>query len=159
MPVKSVAGGTLTDRQDVGVNSPNGPQEGLPEIDILGAFEVGNSSNDRGKTANNNFYVSDALSSCLGQAQRSCGHRNLFRNQFNVLSHKTTGFMTLLSFPDFRIAGCPPGTLQVREGTSTSFSEYFLLNRAYWNSRCCGLRANAAGLLPWMTGKLRETSP
>src|ERR1700735_4510697 len=49
---QSVAGGTLTD-QDVGINSPNGAQEGLPEIDVLGAFELGNSVNDRGKTANN----------------------------------------------------------------------------------------------------------
>src|ERR1700758_5831714 len=57
---QSVAGGTLTD-QDVGINYPDGAQEGLPEIDILGAFELGNSSNDRGKTANNNFYVSDVI--------------------------------------------------------------------------------------------------
>src|ERR1700726_845606 len=54
---QDVAGGTLTD-QDVGTNSPNGAQEGLPEIDILGAFELGNSGNDRGKTAGNNFYIS-----------------------------------------------------------------------------------------------------
>src|ERR1700758_2577372 len=35
---QSAAGGTLTD-QDVGINYPNGTQEGLPEIDVLGAFE------------------------------------------------------------------------------------------------------------------------
>src|ERR1700752_1604447 len=34
---QSVAGGTLTD-QDVGINYPNGTQEYLPEIDVLGAF-------------------------------------------------------------------------------------------------------------------------
>src|SRR6202041_3463550 len=53
---QSVAGGTLTG-QDGGVNSPNGTQEGLPQISVLGAFELGNSHNDRGKTANDNFYV------------------------------------------------------------------------------------------------------
>src|SRR5467141_2968795 len=47
---QGVAGGTLTD-QDVGINSPSGTQEGLPQIEVLGAFELGNSSNDRGKTA------------------------------------------------------------------------------------------------------------
>src|SRR5882757_10026403 len=57
---QSVAGGTLTDR-DVGINRPNGTQVGLPQIDVLGAFQLGNSSNDRGKTAGNNFYISDAL--------------------------------------------------------------------------------------------------
>ncbi len=39
---QSVAGGTLTD-QDVGINNPSGTQEGLPQIDVLGAFELGNS--------------------------------------------------------------------------------------------------------------------
>src|SRR6201987_4344933 len=57
---QSVAGGTLTD-QDVGINYPNGTQEYLPEIDVLGAFEVGNSHSDRGKTGNNNFYISYAV--------------------------------------------------------------------------------------------------
>jgi hypothetical protein len=37
---QSVAGGTLTD-QDVGINSPNGTQEGLPQIDVLGALSLG----------------------------------------------------------------------------------------------------------------------
>ncbi len=56
---QSVAGGTLTD-QDVGINRFSDPQEGIiPEIEILGAFELGNSAQDRGKTAGNNFYISD----------------------------------------------------------------------------------------------------
>src|SRR6266478_5218363 len=41
---QSVAGGTLTD-QDVGINRFSDPQEGIiPEIQILGAFELGNSA-------------------------------------------------------------------------------------------------------------------
>jgi hypothetical protein len=73
---QSVAGGTLTD-QDVGINSPNGTQEGLPQIDVLGAFELGNSSNDRGKTAGNNFYISDVIFLSRGKHNLRCGHRNL----------------------------------------------------------------------------------
>src|ERR1700752_1611566 len=96
---QSAAGGTLTDR-DVGINYPNGTQEGLPEIDVLGAFEVGNSHSDRGKTANNNFYVSDVVFLSRGEHNFRVG-TEIFRNQFNHLSDYTAGLMTLLSFPDF----------------------------------------------------------
>ena len=58
---QGVAGGTLTD-QDVGINRFSDPQERIiPQIDVLGAFELGNSVSDQGRTANNNFYESDAL--------------------------------------------------------------------------------------------------
>src|ERR1700735_171909 len=43
---QGVAGATLTD-QDVGIDSANGAQEGLPQINVLGAFELGNSHSDR----------------------------------------------------------------------------------------------------------------
>src|SRR5271156_5880846 len=95
---QSLAGGTLTD-QEVGINSPNGTQEGLPQIDVLGAFELGNSSNDRGKTAGNNFYISDVISLSRGKHNLRVG-TEIFRNQFNHRTDETAGFMTLLSFPD-----------------------------------------------------------
>src|ERR1700732_2779657 len=84
---QSVAGGTLTD-QDVGINSPNGTQEGLPQINVLGAFQLGNSANDRGKTAGNNFYSSDVIFLSRGKHNLRVG-TEIFRNQFNVLSDKT----------------------------------------------------------------------
>src|SRR6201997_3268832 len=36
---QGVAGGTLTD-EEVGINSPSGTQEGIPQIEVLGAFEL-----------------------------------------------------------------------------------------------------------------------
>src|SRR5271155_819156 len=118
---QSLAGGTLTD-QEVGINSPNGTQEGLPQIDVLGAFELGNSSNDRGKTAGNNFYVSDVISQSRGKHNLRVG-TEIFRNQFNHRTDETAGFMTLLSFPDF-LLGLPAGPAGAR-GNGTSFSSIF----------------------------------
>jgi len=115
---QSVAGGTLTD-QDVGINSPNGTHEGLPQIDVLGAFELGNSSNDRGQTAGNNFYISDVISLSRGKHNLRVG-TEIFRNQFNHRSDSTAGFMTILSFPDF-LLGLPAGA----GGNGTSFSNIF----------------------------------
>jgi hypothetical protein len=115
---QSVAGGTLTD-QDVGINTPNGTQERLPQIDVLGAFELGNSSNDRGKTVGNNFYISDVISQSRGKHNLRMG-TEVFRNQFNHLSNETAGFMTLQSFPDF-LLGLPGGA----GGNGTSFSNIF----------------------------------
>jgi hypothetical protein len=115
---QSVAGGPLTD-QDVGINSPNGTQEGLPQIDVLGAFELGNSSNDRGKTDGNNFYISDVISLSRGKHNLRVG-TEIFQNQFNHLSDETHGFMTLLSFPDF-LLGLAAGA----GGNGTSFSNIF----------------------------------
>jgi hypothetical protein len=115
---QSVAGGALTD-QDVGINTPDGTQQGLPQIDVLGAFELGNSSNDRGKTAGNNFYISDVISQSRGKHNLRAG-TEIFRNQFNHQSNETAGFMTLLSFPDF-LLGLPGGA----GGNGTSFSNIF----------------------------------
>ena len=58
---QSVPGGTLTD-QDVGISRFSDPQEGIiPQTQVLGAFELGNSGQDQGKTAGNNFYISDVI--------------------------------------------------------------------------------------------------
>ena len=115
---QGVAGGTLTD-QDVGINSPSGTQEGLPQIEVLGAFELGNSSNDRGKTANNNFYLSDVMFLSRGKHDFRVG-AEIFRNQFNQLTDNTAGVLITLSFPDF-LLGLPAGPAgAVGNGTSLS---------------------------------------
>jgi hypothetical protein len=137
---QSVAGGTLTD-QGVGINSPNGTHQGLPEIDVLGAFELGNSSNDRGKTAGNNFYITDVIFLSRGKHNLRVG-TEIFRNQFNILSDKTAGFLVLLSFPDF-LLGLPAGPTGVG-GNGTSFSNIFFSSVAA-GIPDVGQRANAAG--------------
>ncbi len=115
---QGVAGGTLTD-QDVGINSPSGTQEGLPQIEVLGAFELGNSSNDRGKTVNNNFYLSDVMFLSRGKHDFRVG-AEIFRNQFNQLTDNTAGVLITLSFPDF-LLGLPAGPAgAVGNGTSLS---------------------------------------
>jgi Carboxypeptidase regulatory-like domain len=118
---QGVAGGMLTD-QDVGINYPNGIREGLPEIDVLGAFELGNSHSDRGKTANNNFYVSDVVFLSRGKHDFRVG-TEIFRNQFNHLTDYTAGLMSLLSFPDF-LLGLPAGPTGAG-GNGTSLSNIF----------------------------------
>jgi hypothetical protein len=119
---QAVAGGTLTD-QDVGINRFSDPQEGgIPQIEVLGAFQLGNSANDRGRTASNNFYVSNVLFLSRGKHNLRLG-TELFRNQFNSISDKTAGFMVLLSFPDF-LLGLPAGPAGAG-GNGASFSNVF----------------------------------
>jgi Carboxypeptidase regulatory-like domain len=119
---QGVPGGTLTD-EDVGINRFSDPQERIiPQIDVLGAFELGNSAQDQGKTAGNNFYISDILSLSRGKHNLRLG-TEIFRNQFNHLSNYTAGVMTLLSFPDFLI-GLPAGPADAG-GNDTSFSNIF----------------------------------
>ena len=102
-----VAGGTLTD-QDVGINRFSDPQERLiPQIQVLGVFQLGNSSIERGKTAGNNFYISDVIFLSRGKHDFRLGSE-IFRNQFNQVIDNTTGIMILLSFPDF-LLGLPAG--------------------------------------------------
>src|SRR6266436_3236043 len=79
---KGTAGGTLTD-QDVGINRFSDPQERLvPQIQVLGAFQLGNSSVERGKTAGNNFYVSDVMFLSRGKHGFRLG-TEIYRNQLN----------------------------------------------------------------------------
>ena len=116
---QDVAGGTLTD-QEVGINRFSDPQERLiPQILVIGAFQLGNSQNDRGKTASNNFYVSDVLFQSRGKHELRLGSE-IFRNQFNFLSDGTAGLMFLLSFPDF-LLGLPAGA----GGNGTPLSSIF----------------------------------
>jgi hypothetical protein len=119
---KGVAGGTLTD-QEAGINRFSDPQEiGIPQIEVLGAFQLGNSANDRGKTANNNFYTSDVLFLSRGKHDIRLG-TEIFRNQFNSLTDNTAGIMILVSFPDF-LLGLPAGPVAAG-GNGTSFSNLY----------------------------------
>src|SRR5712691_3143599 len=119
---QGVAGGTLTD-QDVGINRFNDPQEGIiPQIEVLGAFQLGNSSIERAKTAGNNFYISDLISLSRGTHDLRLGTET-FRNQFNQLINNTAGIMVLLSFPDF-LLGLPAGPASAG-GNGTSLSNIF----------------------------------
>ena len=115
---QGVAGGALTD-QDVGINRFSDPQERLiPQIQVLGAFQLGNSSIERGKTAGNNFYISDVmfLSRCKHDLRWG---PEIFRNQFNQRIDNTTGIMILLSFLDF-LLDLPAGPAGAGSGTSLS---------------------------------------
>jgi hypothetical protein len=146
---QSVAGETLTDR-DVGINSPNGTQEELPQIEVLGAFELGNSSNDRGETAGNNLYISDVMFLSRRKHNLRVG-TEIFRNQFNHRSDETAGFMTLLSFPDF-LLGLPAGA----GGNGTSFSNIFF-SSVVTGIPDVGQRANAVGVFALDDWKVSRT--
>src|SRR6202140_148554 len=118
-----VAGGMLTDQQ-VGINRFSDPQERIiPQIDVLGAFELGNVDGGQGRTASNNFYLSDVLFKSRGKHHFRVG-AEIFRNQFNHQTDYTAGFMILLSFPDF-LLGLPAGPTGAG-GNGTSFSNIFL---------------------------------
>src|SRR5712691_2893791 len=150
---QGVAGGTLTD-QDVGINRFNDPQEGIiPEIEILGAFELGNSAQDRGKTAGNNFYISDVIFLSRGKHNFRVG-TEIFRNQFNHLNDYARGVMTLLSFPDF-LLGLPAGPAGAG-GNGTSFSNIFFSSVAA-GIPDMGQRASAVDLFALDDWKVTRT--
>src|ERR1700730_18659707 len=150
---QSVAGGTLTD-QDVGINRFSDPEEGIiPQTEVLGAFELGNSANDRGRTANNNFYVSDVLFLSRGKHNLRLG-TEIFRNQFNNLSDGTAGTMTLLSFPDF-LLGLPARPAGAG-GNGTSLSNIFFTSVAAGIPHV-GQRASAADFFALDDWKVTRT--
>ena len=94
----------------------------ITQIQVLGAFQLGHSSIERGKTAGNNFYLSDVLFLSRGKHNFRVG-TELFRNQFNQRLNNTTGIMIVLSFPDFLI-GLPAGPAGAG-GNGTSLSNIF----------------------------------
>src|SRR6266436_2056494 len=150
---QDAAGGTLTD-QDVGINRFSDPQERfIPQIQVLGAFQVGNSASDRGKTASNNFYISDVLSLSRGKHNLRWG-AELFRNQFNHRSDYSAGVMTLLSLPDF-LLGLPAGPVSAG-GNGTSLSSVFL-SAVIAGTPDVGQRASAADLFALDEWKVART--
>lgn len=119
---RSTAGGTLTD-QDVGISRFSDPQERiLPNIQVLGAFQLGNSFNDQGRPVNNNFYVSNVLSMSRGKHEFRAG-AEIFRNQFNSRIDYSAGGETILSFPDF-LLGLPAGPV-ANGGNGTPYSNIY----------------------------------
>jgi hypothetical protein len=150
---RSVAGGMLTD-EDVGINPFSDPQGGIiPQIEVLGAFEFGNSAQDRGKTAGNNFYISDVLSLSRGKHEFRVGTET-FRDQFNHLSNYTAGAITLLSFPDF-LLGLAAGPTSAG-GNGTSFSNIFFSSVAA-GIPDAGQRASAAAFFALDDWKVMRT--
>ena len=104
------------------------PRRGIiPQTEILGAFQFGNSAQDQSNTAGNNFYISDVIFLSRGKHNLRLG-TEIFRNQFNHLSDYTAGTMTLLSFPDF-LLGLPAGPASAG-GNGTSFSNVFFTSVA-----------------------------
>jgi hypothetical protein len=150
---QSLPGGTLTD-QDVGISRFSDPQEGIiPQTDVLGAFQLGNSAQDQSKTAGNNFYISDVLFLARGKHSFRLGTET-FRNQFNHLNDYTDGTMTLLSFPDF-LLGRPAGPVSAG-GNGTSFSNIFFTSVAA-GIPDAGQRASAADFFALDDWKVTRT--
>jgi hypothetical protein len=150
---QSVAGGTLTD-QDVGINRFSDPQEEIiPQIEVLGAFELGNSAQDRGKTAGNNFYISDVVFLSRGKHDFRLG-TEIFRNQFNHQNDYARGVMTLQSFPDF-LLGLPAGPASAG-GNGTSVSNIFFSSVAA-GVPDMGQRASAVDLFALDDWKVTRT--
>jgi hypothetical protein len=148
-----IAGGQLTD-EDVGVNRFSDPEEGIiPQIQVLGAFELGNSANDRGRTASNNFYSSDVLFLSRGTHEFRLG-AEIYRNQFNHLTDYSAGVITLLSFPDF-LLGLPAGPIGAG-GNGTPFSNIFF-SGAVAGIPNSGERASAAHLFALDDWKVTRT--
>jgi hypothetical protein len=150
---QSVPGGTLTD-QDVGINHFSDPSEQIiPQTQVLGAFQIGNSASDRGKTAGNNFYFSDIVFLSRGKHNFRVG-TELFRNQFNHLSDFVAGNIILLSFPDF-LVGLPAGPAGAG-GNGTSLSSIFS-SSVLAGIPVVGERASAAHLFVLDDWKVRRT--
>jgi hypothetical protein len=147
---QSVAGGALTD-QDVGINRFSDPQEGIiPQIEVLGAFELGNSAQDRSTTAGNNFYISDVIILSRSRHNLRLG-TEIFRNQFNHRNDNSAGVMTVLSFPDF-LLGLPAGA----GGNGTSVSNIFFSSVAAGIPHV-GQRASAVDLFAMDDWKVTRT--
>ena len=113
---------TLT-AQSVGISRVGDTQErSLPQMQVLGAFSLGDAPNDKSATANNNFYFSDTLALARGKHNLRLG-AEIFRNQFNLRPDLTDGQLTFLSFPDF-LLGLPAGPVNAG-GNGTSFSNVY----------------------------------
>ncbi|HXN97050.1 MAG TPA: hypothetical protein VN879_21265, partial [Candidatus Acidoferrales bacterium] len=106
-----------------------------------------------GRTASNNFYVSDVLFLSRGKHNLRLG-TEIFRNQFNNLSDGTAGTMTLLSFPDF-LLGLPAGPAGAG-GNGTSFSNIFFTSVAAGIPHV-GQRASAADFFALDDWKVTRT--
>jgi len=109
--------------QSVGISRVGDTQErSLPQMQVLGAFSLGNATTDKDVTANNNFYLSDTLALARGKYNLRLGEE-IFRNQFNSTVDATGGALTFLSFPDF-LLGLPAGPVNAGDN-GTSFANVY----------------------------------
>jgi len=119
----STASGPLT-AQDVGITRVADPQvRSLPRIQVLGAFDLGNSVTDKTAKVNDNFYVSDTVSLSRASHDFRFGFE-IFRNRFDGSTNDTDGALTFLAFPDF-LLGLPAGPVN-EAGNGTSLSNVYL---------------------------------
>jgi Carboxypeptidase regulatory-like domain/TonB-dependent Receptor Plug Domain len=117
----STPGGRFTDEQ-VGI-TPNDPTVNiLPQTVVAGAFTLGNSQNDRGKTVSNTFVYSDTLS-WVRRAHSLRTGVEVLRIQYNESFDFLQGSVSLLSFPDF-LLGLPAGPVS-SGGNGTDVSNVF----------------------------------
>jgi Carboxypeptidase regulatory-like domain len=104
---RSAAPSRLT-AQEVGITRVNDPQvRSLPRIQVVGAFDLGNTVTDKTEKVNDNIYLSDTVSLLRAKHNLRFGFE-IFRNRFNASTDDTDGALTFLSFPDFLI-GLPAG--------------------------------------------------
>ncbi len=121
---RSAAPSPLT-AQSVGITRANDPTvRSLPHIQILGALQLGNATNDKNETTNNNLYVSDTVSVSRGRHNLRFG-AEIFRNQFVNGPDNTDGSVISLSFPDF-LLGLPAGSVTAG-GNGTPLSNVYLV--------------------------------
>jgi hypothetical protein len=137
---RSTAPGSLM-AQAVGISRIGDSQlRSLPNIQVLGAFQLGHGNDDKNTTANNNFYVSDIVSLSTGRHNLRLG-TEIFRNQFNESPDYTDGSLTFLSFPDFLLG--LPGRPVSAGGNGTLTSNVFS-SLASATILHAGLRSTAA---------------
>ena len=105
----------------------NDPTErSLPNIQILGAFQLGNAPNDKNETTNNNFYLSDTISLSRGRHNLRFG-AEIFRNRFVTVPTTRTERSSSFPFPIFCLV-CRPGP--PGGGNGTPLSNVYLASRA-----------------------------
>jgi hypothetical protein len=119
----STASGPLT-AQDVGISRVGDSQvRSLPRIQVLGAFDLGNTVSDKTEKVNENFYLSDTVSLSRARHDFRFGFE-IFRNRFDSSTNDTDGGLTFLSFPDF-LLGRPAGPVN-EGGNGTSLSNVYV---------------------------------
>lgn len=127
--------------QDVGIDRVGGSDlASLPNMEVLGAFQIGHGNGDVDTTAVNHFYFSDIASFAMRKHNLRLG-TEIFRNQFNQAPDHTAGSLIFLSFADF-LLGLPGGPVS-SGGNGTPVSNiYTSLTSA--TTPHIGLRSTAA---------------
>ena len=132
---------SLLTAQSMGITRANDPTvRSLPNIQIRGAFRIGNAVNDKNETTNNNFYFSDTVSLSRGKHSFRFG-AEIFQNQFKNGPDNTDGALLALSFPDF-LLGLPAGPVSAG-GNGTALSNIYLASSSATVPHT-DLRSNAA---------------